>query len=114
LGWFEGIYNQDEDRIKEVVASQTQLDSARDAFGTMSFTSAPTFDGVEVSDVEILLADSDCVAVWASLQVTFRDGSTEGVHVFRTAESGFGFVNLWPLRGDLWNQDCETQLEPFS
>ncbi len=25
FGWFEGIYNQDEDRIKEVVASQANL-----------------------------------------------------------------------------------------
>ena len=31
FGWFEGIYNQDEDRIREVVGTQAMLDAAREA-----------------------------------------------------------------------------------
>ena len=42
FGWFEGIYNQDEDRIKQVVGSQVLLDSAREAFSTMTFNSTPS------------------------------------------------------------------------
>lgn len=114
FGWFEGIYNQDEDRIKEVVASQAQLDAARSAFDEMPFDDAPTSATVELSDVELLRADEECVALWAVLTVSFRDGSAQGVHVFRQTDAGFKFVNLWPLRGDLWDQDCEAQLEPLS
>ncbi len=33
FGWFEGIYNQDEDRIREVVGTQAMLDAARTQFG---------------------------------------------------------------------------------
>ncbi|MGB8362409.1 MAG: hypothetical protein WCE80_13505, partial [Acidimicrobiia bacterium] len=41
FGWFEGIYNQDEDRIREVVASQHQLELAKSQFGVMQFVSRP-------------------------------------------------------------------------
>ena len=37
FGWFEGIYNQDEDRIREVVGTQAMLDAARAQFGVMEF-----------------------------------------------------------------------------
>ena len=33
FGWFEGIYNQDEDRIREVVVLEQTVDTARQAFG---------------------------------------------------------------------------------
>ena len=37
FGWFEGIYNQDENRIREVVGTQAMLDAARAQFGVMEF-----------------------------------------------------------------------------
>ena len=45
FGWFEGIYNQDEDRIREVVGTQAMLDSARSQFGVMEFA-APTAEAI--------------------------------------------------------------------
>ena len=39
FGWFEGIYNEDEDRIREVVGTQAMLDAARSQFGVMEFES---------------------------------------------------------------------------
>ncbi len=41
FGWFEGIYNQDEARIREVVGSQTALDNAMSQFGVMEFRRLP-------------------------------------------------------------------------
>ncbi len=34
FGWFEGIYNQDEDRIREVVATEEFLSAGIEAFDT--------------------------------------------------------------------------------
>ena len=33
FGWFEGIYNQDEDRIREVVATEESVEEAKSQFG---------------------------------------------------------------------------------
>jgi hypothetical protein len=114
FGWFEGIYNQDEDRIKEVVASQSQLDAAIAAFGVMEFTEPPSREGLSFTETEILHGDEECTAVWASLYVPFRSGDTAGVHLMRRFEGSWRLVNLWQLRDDLWQQDCEAQLEPLS
>jgi hypothetical protein len=117
IGWFEGIYNQDEDRIKEVVASQSQLDAAIAAFDVATFTNEPTAAAVLLSDIEILRADSSCTAVWAKLDVSgFRGpgAETEGVHIFRWSEGVWKSVSTWVRKGDLWEGDCEGQLEPLS
>ncbi|MDH3463900.1 MAG: hypothetical protein OEM32_09780 [Acidimicrobiia bacterium] len=114
FGWFEGIYLEDEERIKEVVASQNQLDAAVAAFGVMTFDFPPTPEGIVLTEIEILRADSECTAVWAKLEVTFRAATTEGVHLLRIFQGTWHMVNLWQLRGDLWSQDCAAQLEPLS
>jgi hypothetical protein len=114
FGWFEGIYNQDEDRIKEVVASQSQLDAAIAAFGVMEFAEPPTLAGLKFAETEILFNDERCTAIWATLDVTFRSGSTSGVHLMRRYEGSWRLVNLWQLKDDLWQQDCEAQLESLS
>ncbi len=114
FGWFEGIYNQDEDRIKDVVASQAQLDAARSAFGNMTFSEEPTVEGVHLTDIEILQTDSSCTAIWATLSVDFRTGSSAGVHVFRISDGNWKSVHTWVNRNDLWEQDCDAQLEPLS
>jgi hypothetical protein len=117
FGWFEGIYNQDEDRIKEVVASQSQLDAAIAAFGVATFTAEPTLEGILLSDIEILRADEECTAIWAKLDVSAFRGpgsQTEGVHIFRRTDDRWKSVSTWTRRNDLWEQDCEAQLEPLS
>ena len=117
FGWFEGIYNQDEDRIKEVVASQRQLDAAVAAFGVATFEASPTLEGIEMSETEILRADSGCLAVISTIDVTdFRgDGATSrSVEVLRTVNGEWKFAASWKNAGDLWGQDCDAQLEPLS
>ncbi|MEX1092443.1 MAG: hypothetical protein WEF28_04725 [Acidimicrobiia bacterium] len=117
FGWFEGIYNQDEDRIREVVASQSQLDAAIAAFDVATFTEEPSPAAILLSDIEILRADNSCTAVWANLDVSgFRGpgAETEGVHILRWSDSRWKSVATWIHRDDLWEGDCEGQLEPLS
>ncbi|MEX1038249.1 MAG: hypothetical protein WDZ96_05295 [Acidimicrobiia bacterium] len=115
FGWFEGIYNQDEDRIKEVVASQSQLEAAIAQFGAMDFLSEPSRTEITLIDTEILRADERCLAIWSTASFDFRGpGTTSGVEVHRMTDAGWKFVNSWPNRDDLWEQDCDAQLEPLS
>jgi hypothetical protein len=115
FGWFEGIYNQDEDRIKEVVASQKLLDDARKAFGA-PFTDEPTANAISFVSVEILRSDEDCLAVFNAIDVTqFRGPGavTDSVEILRQTPEGWKFSASWADRNDLWEQDCEAQLEPL-
>jgi hypothetical protein len=114
FGWFEGIYNEDEDRIREVVATEQMLEAARDAFGA-TFESPPTREGVEL-EIEILRADSDCLVTWGLLDVTaFRgpEATTESVQVMRWVDDAWRFATSWVNRDDLWEADCEAQLSPL-
>lgn len=117
FGWFEGIYNQDEDRIKEVVASQSQLDAAVAAFGVATFTEEPSRGSIRLSETEILRADSDCLAVMSTIDVSdFRgEGAmSRSVEVLRNLQGQWKFAASWTHADDLWEQDCDAQLEPLS
>jgi hypothetical protein len=111
FGWFEGIYNQDQTRIREVVGTQAMLDAARAQFGVMEFTTPPTAEGIGVSEVEILRSDSNCLATWASVAAAFRSGSTEGVQILRNSNGRWVFAGFWTHRDDLWESDCESPLD---
>jgi len=110
FGWFEGIYNQDEDRIREVVASEEQVATAREQFGVMEFTSSPTEEALTFTGTEILRSDARCAAIWSGPQSSFRPGSSSGVHVIRRVDERWVMVSYWLNRGDLWEQDCEVEL----
>lgn len=111
FGWFEGIYNQDENQIREVVGNPNQVEAAVEQFGVMEFETRPTPDAVLVSDVEILRSDEECLAVWANVEAGFRDGGLQGVHVLRSDDGGWLLINTWPFRGDLWESDCDASLD---
>ena len=110
FGWFEGIYKQDEDRIREVVATEEQVQTARDQFGVMEFVAPPTREGLVFSETEILRSDEECLAVWAEVSGDFRPGSSEGVHVVRWNSESWTYLNYWALRDDLWPADCDALL----
>ena len=114
FGWFEGIYNQDEDRIREVVGTQAMLDNARSAFGQMQFSSTPSVEGIQLTSAELLRADEDCLALWSGIGASFRDGSSEGAQVARWDGSKWLLVSVWRNRNDLWGADCDSELEPLS
>lgn len=111
FGWFEGIYNQDEERIKQVVGSQQMLDAARDAFGSDA-RSTP----LEVSDVEILHSAIDCLVLYGTLSISRSSDEAQetSVHVLRRIDDHWVFLSIWVQKDDLWQQDCESVLEPLS
>jgi hypothetical protein len=115
FGWFEGIYNQDEDRIRQVVATEQMLNAALAAFGA-SFTAPPSRSGI-VLELELLRADSDCLVTWGTLDVTqFRgpEAHTESVQVVRAVNGSWRFATSWVHKDDLWEADCESELLPLS
>ncbi len=111
FGWFEGIYNQDEERIKEVVASQSRFEAATSAFGEMTFDAPPTISAIHLSGLELLRADETCTAVWGTLTVDFRAGVSTSVQVLRWTLHGWRTVSSWVNRNDLWENDCDAQLD---
>lgn len=108
--WFRGIYAQDEDEIRRTVVSEAQVAAAIEQFGVMQFTAPPSEDGLEITDVEILRSDEDCLAVWAGLAATFKEGSTSGIVIFRRLDGEWRFLSSWTFREDLWEADCEGSL----
>lgn len=113
FGWFEGIYLQDEERIREVVVLEETVETARESFGQMEFSREPTLDLVNLEATEVLRSDAECLALWSVMSVTqFRDGATDsgGVHVVRYTEDGWRLLSVWQHREDLWEEDCDSLL----
>ncbi len=112
FGWFEGIYNQDEERIKEVVGTQAAIDEAISQFNVMQFEHAPVLEEIQANNTELLRTDEECIALYTTLTISgFRDGSSSAVHVVRRLDDRWVSVGLWQYKDDLWSQDCEGQLE---
>lgn len=116
FGWFEGIYDQDEDRIREVVATEQMLAAGTRAFGTLPFNDLPTTTGMSFQELEILKATTECLVVWSVISPAFLDleQPRSGVEVLRFFEGEWRFATAWRFREDLWEGDCESQLQPFS
>jgi hypothetical protein len=117
FGWFEGIYNQDEARIREVVGTQALLNNARNAFGSVTYEPAPTRDTTNVSDIEILRSDEGCLVAYATLDISQfagPDSVESSVYVMRRVSDQWKLTTIWINREDLWNPDCESQLESLS
>jgi hypothetical protein len=110
FGWFEGIYNQDEERIREVVVLEETVETAKESFGT-EFARAPQPSDITFDDAEILRTDSECLAVFATMRLSgFREGSSGGVYVLRSTEEGWSRLSTWSERNDLWEADCDSIL----
>lgn len=116
FGWFEGIYNQDEERIREVVATEEQVQAAMDQFEVMEFSRSPEPDLIVLTGSEILRSTEACLAVWSSLDVSrFRpeaEGS-QGVYVIRYSDNRSYLLSVWLNRGDLWTTDCDSSFSPL-
>jgi hypothetical protein len=110
FGWFEGIYNQDEDRIREVVVLEQTVETAKESFG-VEFDRAPRREDVGFADTNILHSDNSCLVVWTVLQLSgFREGSSDGVEVIRWTDDGWKSLSTWSREEDLWESDCESSL----
>jgi hypothetical protein len=117
FGWFEGIYNQDEARIREVVGTQSMLDAAREQFGVMAFSAPPSAEALTIEQLAILRSDDGCLVVWVTGGAPFIDApsnSVMSVEVMRWSRESWVLVSTWRNREDLWEADCEGQLQPLS
>lgn len=116
FGWFEGIYNQDEDRIREVVGTQAMLEAAREAFEA-PFTARPSIEGVRLNQIDILRSDKSCLVVWMGVDVSaFRGEGSQSpmVAVVRRTDDTWKLASTWTHKDDLWDADCESDLQPVS
>lgn len=110
FGWFEGIYNQDEERIREVVVLEETVETARENFG-IEFDRQPQPEDISLTNSEILRSDEECLAVWTTLELSgFSDGSSDGVEIVRWTGSGWKSLSTWTDPNDLWEADCESSL----
>ena len=112
FGWFEGIHNQDEDRIREVVATEELVDAAKAAAGA-SFVSAPKMEGVVLRSTEILRAEDDCLATWGTVDVSLFRGPqafSENVVVMRLVDDHWRILSTWTYREDVWEPECDSSL----
>lgn len=117
FGWFEGIYNQDEDRIREVVGSQQFLDAGRNAFSSLKFVGQPALDTVDFLELEMLESTSDCIVLWVEADAPFIDAvqtTNKSVDVIRWDGDSWTLFSTWQYRNDLWEADCESRLESLS
>ncbi len=113
FGWFEGIYNQDEERIREVVVLEETVETAKESFGVMTFSRAPSLELVSLGESDLLRSESECIAIWSRLDVSrFRQGAegSSGVYVLRFHDSAWRLLSVWPLIDDLWEGDCAASL----
>ena len=115
FGWFEGIYNQDIDRIREVVATEEFMVAATDSFGLLPFTREPDPDSIELLAMELLRTDDRCIAVLSTSNVEFLDSGPArvAVDIMRLTDSGWRLFSSWTNEDDLWDADCESQLLPL-
>lgn len=110
FGWFEGIYNQDEDRIREVVILEETVETARERFGT-EFERAPLPGDITFENTEILRTDDECLVLDTVLVTSgFREGSSRAVELLRWTSTGWKSLSNWDDRDDLWEADCESSL----
>jgi hypothetical protein len=110
FGWFEGIYLQDEDRIREVVVLEETVETARESFGT-EFARAPEPTDISFEESEILRSDDECLAVLTTLTLSgFREGESRGVEILRWTPDGWKSLSTWLNPNDLWEADCESSL----
>ena len=112
FGWFEGIYNQDEDRIREVVATDEFLKAGVEAFDALEFTSPPSRQAIRFDDTEVLEGTAECIAIWTTGTVDFLLSNREntGVDVLRRIDNTWQILSTWRYKDDLWQADCESRL----
>jgi hypothetical protein len=115
FGWFEGIYNQDEERIREVVATEQFLRAGIAAFDTLRFVSEPTLAEIDLLEVDLLMSTSDCLAIWSVTESDFLEveEARSGVEVLRYSDGAWRFASSWKFRDDLWEADCTAELLPL-
>lgn len=109
--WFDAIYHDDEEAVRQVVSTERGLDDFAQAVAQMELPREPRREDVRVDTVEVLRDDDDCLVVFHDLDLTeWRgpDSRSSLVDVLFPYESGWRFATSWQNRNDLWEADCDA------
>ena len=109
--WFDAIYREDEEAVRDVVATSRGLDDFQGARNSLELPREPRPEDIEVSVVEVLLDRSNCLVAYSSLDLSswLGEGSTRtGVDVLYPHEDGWRFATHWVNDTDLWENDCDA------
>lgn len=110
--WFDAIYRNDEEAVREIAATQNNLDDFRNAIEEMDLPSAPDPGDIQIHDVEVLRWDESCLVVYSVLDLSNWRGDgaiSEGVDVLLPVEGEWRLGTAWGNKSDLWQQDCEIE-----
>lgn len=110
--WFDAIYRNDEEAVREVIATEDRLEAFQEMAANHSYPSAPDPAQIRTKDVEILEDSPDCLVVHSTLDLTewLGEGMTSsGVDVLWPHTDGWRRATLWAHPQDLWRTDCEAE-----
>lgn len=111
-GWFTAIYNEDENTVLEVIATQRYLEDFRRAITTLEYPRAPEKDEIVVTELEILRDTEECLVTYSTIDVTSwlgDDAIVTGVDVLLPVDGEWRFGTAWIYKEDLWQRDCEIE-----
>lgn len=109
FGWFDAIYHNDEEAVREVVATEASIQNFRDAVPQLGADRPPQPDDIVVDGVEILMETPECLVVFSELDLSSWRGEeavTSGVDVLWDFGDTWRKATRWTNRGDLWQNDC--------
>lgn len=112
--WFDAIYRNDEDAVRQVIATGVYLNAFRDSVENMELPRAPQYDDIVIRDLELLRDTRRCLVTFATIDLTSwrgQDALTSGVNVLLPVNGGWRFATSWTNKSDLWEADCDIQPE---
>lgn len=110
--WFDAIYRNDEEAVRDVVATSNNIADFREAVTTLNLERPPERGEIRVTDVEVLRDDSRCLVAFSTLDVSAWRGAgatTEGVDVLLPVSGDWRLATTWESESDLWQTDCEIE-----
>lgn len=112
--WFDAIYRNDEEAVREAIATERYLTDFRNAVDSLDIPRQPEREDVAVSGVEILRDSESCLVTYATVdarQLLGDEGEGSRVNVLLYSEGRWKLATVWTNKTDLWQQDCEIQPE---
>lgn len=107
--WFEAIYNNDEEAVRQVIATERGLANFQRAVDESDLPDPPDEGDINIQSLEILQDDSDCLVTYSHLDLTRWRGAgaqSEVVDVLWPSGHGWRFATSWQSKEDLWQDDC--------
>lgn len=110
--WFDAIYRDDETAVRQVIATEENLEAFRNATTDLDLPSPPTPELIDIVSIEILRDDPTCLVTFSEFDLTTWRGEgavSTGVNVLLKHEGRWKLASAWTHRNDLWQDDCLIQ-----